>query len=199
MKLGNRLPDATWNLLSELRMMCLSLKVTDTEAKLREFVSEFIVAIRLHELGIKCELRQRCPHCGEWNMPRNTDMKAYKPFVKNPIMIPVQVKPEISASQIDIDMKPLTEFKGWYIVYIEKPEKESIFLYIRDNEMRNLMRDSGRNGSFGKVLGSHKNRLRMTIPRNVEGTDFERYLDPEEFVKAVLEDPYEPSRAGDAA
>lgn len=172
----------------ELRYAMMRLELSDIERGLRGHVAEYMVGAKLHELGMRCQIRQKCPYCSRWNLPEHTDLIAYKPSVKNPFKMPIQAK-SISRKRhgyaIRVDDAPLKDFEGYYIALFEHIPWD-IFLYIQSDDMQELMRKHGKMQS-GKAR-HHKDYWELYIPRGLRG--FEKYVNPEDFTNAVLVTPY---------
>lgn len=169
------------------REMMLGVKLHKIPKKLRFRVAEYLIAIKLHEFGIWSMIRQKCPHCEYYNLPDHVDLLAFKPFIKNPVGINVQGKSVSLAKhgyEIHVDDTPLQKFEGWYIVLIER-EPEDIFLYAKDSEMRKLILPKLGGTGYRRDIRA---RRYLMIPHNLG--NFTQYLDSNEFVKAVLKDPY---------
>lgn len=188
MKLGHRVEDLEKQLLSlELRVATTGLKISDVPKKIRGFFAEHVVAAELHNYGIRCEMRHVCSKCKHENMPKNTDLVAYRPFTKNPARIPVQVK-SISLWKhgylVDIEDTPFKEFKGFYIILIEH-EPEDFFLYVEHTEMQKLMYEQNPDGPQRRGKTRPHNYWTLKIPQDLQG--FLQYLERDKFVEAVLE------------
>jgi len=189
LKLGGRVDDLENRLISlELRTAMAGFELSSIQRELRGHAAEYIVGAKLHELGMRCRIRQKCPDCNQWNLPEHTDLIAYKPGIKNPLKMPIQVKSvslERHGYAICVDDVPLKEFKGYYIALFEHIPWD-IFLYVESSEMQELMHKSG-NMQHGKVR-HHKDYWELYVPRSLRG--FEKYLNPEELIGAVLATPY---------
>jgi len=166
----------------------VGFELSNIPKNLRGHAAEYIVGAKVHELGARCQIRQKCPHCNRWNLPEHTDLIAYRSSIKNPFKMPIQVK-SVSLKRhgyaIRVDDAPLRNFEGYYIALFEQIPWD-IFLYIKGNEMQELMERYGKMES-GRAR-HHEDYWELCIPRSLRG--FEKYLNPEEFINAVLVAPY---------
>lgn len=189
MKIGDRVEGLENRLIAiETLTAKVGFELSSIQRELRGSAAEYIVGAKLHELGMRCQIRQKCSQCSQWNLPKHTDLIAYKSGTKNPLKMPIQVK-SISLKRhgfaIRVDNAPLREFKGYYIAQFEHVPWD-IFLYIESNEMQELMRKHGEMQP-GKAR-HHEDYWELYIPRSLRG--FEKYLNPEELINAVLVTPY---------
>ncbi|TET26554.1 MAG: hypothetical protein E3J73_04315 [Candidatus Bathyarchaeum sp.] len=175
----------------EIRVAMVKFKLSEIPRKLRGLVAEHIVAVKLHELRMKCDKRYVCSECRHENMPEHTDLLAYKPFIKNPVKVPVQVK-SISlwkhGYQVSVEDSSLKDFEGFYIILIEH-EPEDYFLYIKSAEMQRLMQEQNPDGPQKRGKARPHNYWNLKIPQNLDG--FIHYRESDEFIDAVLTDPYQ--------
>lgn len=189
MKIKDRIEDLESRLMPlEIRYAKMATELSEIPKTLRGKAAEYMVGVKLHELRMKCQIRQKCPHCSRWNLPEYTDLIAYRPSVKNPFKMPIQVK-SVSLKRhgyaIRVDDAPLKSFKGYYIALFEHIPLD-IFLYIESSEMQELMNKYGEMNP-GKDR-HHKDYWELYVPRSLRG--FEKYQNPEEFTNAVLVTPY---------
>jgi len=170
------------------RRMMFGTELHKVPKDLRSLVAEYIVAVKLHELGMKCILKQEDTHCECNSLPQHTDLVAYKPFIENPIEVPVQVKSVSRRKhgyEIHIEDSALEAFRGFYIIFIEK-KNEDIFLYIKSERMKELIDNYGERRPAKKRPSEKRKYLK--IPVNLKG--FKQYQQNNEFMKTVLKDPY---------
>jgi len=158
----------------------ITVKLSEIPNELIGKAAEWLVQLRSLEFGIDSNRHSELPH---------TDIDAYRPHgLFGPrIATPVQVKScslRKHGYAIRIDDQPLREFRGWYIAVLER-EPWDDFLYIPDDDMKELMEKYGRQPEKTRTARRHhKNRWYLKVYRHWDL--LKRYLDSSKFVEAVL-------------